>query len=96
MSEETMGLLIGLLGTIMAIALVGGAMVGAYLVGRSRGQREVEERARRSLNDPAMNEQIHRVEQLVADMSLEIERLAEAQRYNAKLLAEQQPPERPR
>ncbi len=40
MDQTTMVLLTGLLGTALGVVLIGGAMVGAFLIGRARGRRD--------------------------------------------------------
>jgi hypothetical protein len=95
MSEELIALIIGLVGTVLGAVLIGGAMFGAYMFGRARGRREAAEHAPGALGAPDMTHQLARVERLVNDMELELERLGEAQRFRTKQLSEGSEPEKP-
>jgi hypothetical protein len=44
-----------------------------------------------TLSDPAVDERLYRIEQAVDAMALEIERMAESQRFTARLLSERLP-----
>lgn len=82
MDAETMTMLTGVLGTVMAFVLIGAALGGAWLLGRgwhrldgALGAPSAEE-----LNSRKIAELMTRIE----DLALEVERSAEAQRYLAK------------
>jgi hypothetical protein len=81
-----LGTLIGFLGMVLTCAIVGGAFVGAWAMGRMRGQQEAEEDRLRAAESEA---RLVRVERLVEAMSLDLERMAEAQRFAARTLAAQ-------
>jgi hypothetical protein len=85
MDAETITMLTGLLGAIMAFVVIGAALGGAWLLGRgwhrrgdARGERLAEE-----LNSRKIEELMTRIE----DLALEVERSAELQRFLAKTLA---------
>lgn len=85
MDVETMTMLTGLLGTIMAFVLIGAALGGAWLLGRGwhrRGE-ALGERSADDLNAKKIAELMTRIEEL----ALEVERSAEAQRFLAKTLS---------
>jgi hypothetical protein len=46
---------------------------------------------RTSLSDPGVDERLYRIEQAVDAMAVEIERMAESQRYTTKILADRLP-----
>ena len=85
MDAETMTMLTGLLGTIMACVLIGAALGGAWLLGRGWHRRgsALGERSAEELNARKIAELMMRIE----DLALEVERSAEAQRFLAKTLA---------
>ena len=85
MDAETMALLTGLLGTILATLLIGGAMLGAWLLGRRRGERDA---GGGNLDDA--NQRLARLEQMVQRMSSEIERLSESEQFTMRLLKQQE------
>ena len=85
MDAETMALLTGLLGTVLATLLIGGAMVGAWLLGRRRGERDA---GGGNLDDA--NQRLARLEQMVQRMSSEIERLSESEQFTMRLLKQQE------
>ena len=85
MDAETMALLTGLLGTILATLLIGGAMVGAWLLGRRRGERDA---GGGNLDDA--NQRLARLEQMVQRMSSEVERLSESEQFTMRLLKQQE------
>ena len=86
MDAGILALLTGLIGTALGAVIIGGAMFGAYLLGKDRGRREAlaEVSAPRPLNA----DQIARTERALETLALEVERIGETQRYTAKLLAE--------
>jgi len=85
MDAETMALLTGLLGTVLATLLIGGAMLGAWLLGRRRGERDA---GGGNLDDA--NQRLARLEQMVQRMSSEIERLSESEQFTMRLLKQQE------
>jgi hypothetical protein len=90
MDAETMALLTGLLGTVLGTVLFGGALLGAWLLGRERGRREVRTGDSASVTS-ASREDIERLEQGYDAMRGELERLSEDQRFTMRLLAERAP-----
>ncbi len=91
MDDGTMALLIGLLGTVLGFLIIGAALAGAWILGRARGQRDAAAaRDTSGVGAPDVTRQLARVEQLVVDMGVEIERLSESQRFSARLLAERE------
>lgn len=48
-------------------------------------------RARQQVGEPGVEDRLYRIEQAVDAMAIEIERMAESQRFTAKLLAERLP-----
>jgi hypothetical protein len=78
------GVLIPLIGLLASVGVLAGAFAGAYLFGKSRGQRE-------TLNvgsDPELSARIARVERIVESTAIEIERISEGQRFVTRLLSE--------
>ena len=72
-------LLTGLIGTVMVTGLLGCAIAGAYFLGRSRGSgRALEREAGPS------EARLVRIESLLETLSIDIERIGEAQRYAAR------------
>ena len=91
MDDGSMALLIGLLGTVLGFLLFGAALAGAWILGRARGQRDAASaRDRPAVVGPDVVRQIARVEQLVVDLGVEVERISESQRFSARLLAERE------
>jgi TolA-binding protein len=84
MDAETMALLTGLLGTVLATLLIGGAMVGAWLMGRRRGERDA---GGGNLDDA--NRRLARLEEMIERMSGEVERLSESEQFTMRLLKQQ-------
>ncbi len=80
-----MGLLIGLVSVLFAVGVVGAGLAGAYFVGRERGRRAALDQA--ALAGGA-TDMLARTEKALEAMSLEVERIGEAQRYSARLLAD--------
>ena len=82
MGQDTMVLLIGLLGTVMVTGLLGCAIGGAYILGRGRGA------GAGGQGQTAPSEaRLARIEALLESLALDVERSAEAQRYTSKELA---------
>jgi len=97
MDDSTMVLLTGLLGTILGTVVIGSMLAGAYFIGKERGRREAE-RALNAGAAPGGGASLpgaERTDRALDALSLEIERLAEAQRYTAKLLADSAEARRP-
>jgi hypothetical protein len=97
MDESTMVLLTGLLGTILGTVIIGSALAGAYFIGKDRGRREAERALRAGGAPPGATNlpAAERTDRAIDALSLEVERLAEAQRYTAKLLADSAAAKRP-
>ncbi len=85
MSEYMVSLIIGLVSVLFAVGVVGAGLAGAYFIGKERGRRAALEEAARS---GSASELIARTERALEAMSLEVERIGEAQRYSARMLAE--------
>ena len=79
-----LGAVIALVGVFSGVAVFAGAFMGAYFLGKSRGQRE----ALTTTRDPELSARINRVEQIVEATAIEIERISEGQRFTTKLLSE--------
>ena len=79
-----LGAVIALVGVFSGLAVFAGAFMGAYFLGKSRGQRE----ALTTTRDPELSARINRVEQIVEATAIEIERISEGQRFTTKLLSE--------
>ena len=80
MDQDTMALLIGLIGTVMVTGLLGCAIAGAYFFGRSRGPRQPG-----AFDEASSAARLARLERLLEGLSVEIERIGEAQRYAARV-----------
>jgi hypothetical protein len=83
-SVSELGVLIPLIGLLASVGVLAGAFGGAYLFGKSRGQNETLQAG----TDPELLRRIARIEQIVESTSIEIERIAEGQRFTTKLLSE--------
>jgi hypothetical protein len=84
MLDTTLALVTGLLAVAFATALVGAALGGAWMLGRGwRRDRSVNESSTEDLASQKMTEMMARIEEL----TLELERSSEGQRYLAKMLA---------
>lgn len=79
-----LGVIIALIGVISGVAILIGAFVGAYFVGKSRGQKEAIGAGR----DPELVSRMARVEQIVEATAVEIERISEGQRFTTRLLSD--------
>ena len=94
MNDSTMVLLTGLIGTVFVTVLFGAAIGGAWLLGRAQGRRHAEAASRARPADGSVAagtaEQASIVRALDA-LTLEVERLSEAQRYTGRLLTEGRP-----
>jgi hypothetical protein len=83
------GVLIPLIGLLASVGVLAGAFAGAYLFGKTRGQRE----ALTAAKDPELQERMARVERIVEATAIEIERISEGQRFTTRLLSERKPVE---
>jgi len=84
MLDSTLVLLTGLLGIVFATMVVGAALGGAWMLGRGwHRDRSVNEPSAEDLASQKMAEMMGRIEEL----TLELERASEGQRYLAKMLA---------
>jgi hypothetical protein len=88
MDVETITMLTGLVGTVMAFGLIAAALGGAWLLGRGWHRRDssLGDSAGENLNAKKIAELMTRIE----DLAVELERSAEAQRYLAKMLTTEQ------
>ena len=85
-----MAILTGLLGTILGTVLIGGALLGAWMLGRERGRREIRA-GDSALPHPVTRAAIDRLEQDHEALRAELERLSEDQRFAMRLLADKTP-----
>jgi hypothetical protein len=85
MSESMIGLIIGLVSVLFAVGVVGAGLAGAYFIGKERGRRAALDQLAQT---GGATDLIARTEKALESMSLEVERIGEAQRYSARLLAE--------
>src|SRR5438552_2348812 len=76
-----LGVVIALIGVLSGVGILAGAFLGAYFLGKSRGQRE----SMLTNRDPELLTRLNRVEQIVEATAIEIERISEGQRYTTKL-----------
>jgi len=84
MLDTTLALVTGLLAVAFATALVGAALGGAWMLGRGwRRDRSLNQNPSEDLASQKMAEMMTRIEEL----TLELERASEGQRYLAKMLA---------
>jgi hypothetical protein len=84
MLDSTLVLLTGLLGIVFATMVVGAALGGAWMLGRGwRRDRSLNENPSEDLASQKMAEMMTRIEEL----TLELERASEGQRYLAKMFA---------
>ena len=80
------GELTGLLGVVLMLGLAAFGLAGAWLLGRARGR---EEASREALTGaPGADARLARLEQAIDAVAVEVERIAESQRFTAKVLAE--------
>ncbi|HEX2692916.1 MAG TPA: hypothetical protein VHL12_02580 [Gemmatimonadaceae bacterium] len=83
-SDMDLGVVIGLLAMMAGIGVLFAAFAGAYFFGKTRAQHETLRAAR----DPELVERITRIEHIVEATAVEVERIAEGQRFTTKLLGE--------
>ena len=76
-------------GEVAIVAIVFGTTAGTILSLARMRMRSKENHT--PLNDPGVDERLYRIEQAVDAMAVEIERMAESQRFTARLLTERLP-----
>lgn len=76
-------------GEVAIVAIVFGTTAATVLSLAKMRMRAREQQ--HSLNEPNVDERLYRIEQAVDAMALEIERMAESQRFTARLLSERLP-----
>ena len=76
-------------GEVAIVAIVFGTSAGTILTLAKMKMRANQQRSQ--LADPGVDERLYRIEQAVDAMALEIERMAESQRFTARLLSERLP-----
>jgi len=81
--EDHLGIIIGFIGAVCGASVLGLSYLGAYLLGRSRGRREVELEERVDEQSEARSidhDRVLMVESAVSAMAQAIERLTDVQR----------------
>ena len=81
------GELIALLGLILGGVTLAGGLFGAWALGRMQGER----RALDTRADDSTDARLARIERMIEAMALDMERLAEAQRFVARQLPRVEP-----
>jgi hypothetical protein len=81
------GELIALLGLLLGGVAFAGALFGAWALGRMQAERNALE----ARGDDDSDERLARMERMIETMALDMERLAEAQRYVARRLPATEP-----
>ena len=76
-------------GEVAIVAIVFGTTAGTILSLVRMKMRSSEQRSK--IADPGVDERLYRIEQAVDAMAVEIERMAESQRFTARLLSERLP-----
>jgi hypothetical protein len=76
-------------GEVAIVAIIFGSVSGTILSLARMRFRSREQQGQ--LTDPGVEDRLYRIEQAVDAISLEVERMAESQRFTAKLLAERLP-----
>jgi hypothetical protein len=76
-------------GEVAIVAIVFGTTAGTIISLVRMKMRASEQRSK--IADPGTDERLYRIEQAVDAMALEIERMAESQRFTARLLSERLP-----
>jgi len=76
-------------GDVAIVAIIFGTTAGTVLSLARMKLRANERHA--PLNDPGVDDRLYRIEQAVDAMAVEIERMAESQRFTARLLSERLP-----
>jgi hypothetical protein len=86
MDTTTMALLTGLLSVVLGLGVVAAALGGAYFYGKERGRKEAGALLKAG---SATAEMVERTERALDALAIEVERVGEAQRHAAKMLAKQ-------
>jgi hypothetical protein len=76
-------------GEVAIVAIVFGTTAGTILSLAKMKMRANQQRSQ--IADPGVDERLYRIEQAVDAMAVEIERMAESQRFTARLLSERLP-----
>ena len=76
-------------GEVAIVAIVFGTTAGTILTLAKMKMRSNQQRSQ--IGDPGVDERLYRIEQAVDAMAVEIERMAESQRFTARLLSERLP-----
>jgi hypothetical protein len=76
-------------GEVAIVAIVFGTTAGTILSLAKMRMRASQQRS--EVASPAVDERLYRIEQAVDAMAVEIERMAESQRFTARLLSERLP-----
>ena len=76
-------------GEVAIVAIVFGTSAATILSLAKMRMRAKDQRTQ--LSDPGVDDRLYRIEQAVDAMAIEIERMAESQRFTAKLLADRLP-----
>jgi len=76
-------------GEVAIVAIVFGTTAATVLSLAKMKMRASQQRS--ELADPGVDERLYRIEQAVDAMAVEIERMAESQRFTARLLSERLP-----
>ena len=76
-------------GEVAIVAIVFGTSAATILSLAKMRMRANQQRSQ--LADPGVDERLYRIEQAVDAMAVEIERMAESQRFTARLLSERLP-----
>lgn len=82
------GELIALLSILLGSAVVVVAFVGVWMLGREHGRKEAlgDRVVQTGVAETMVEARLSRIERLVEGTSVEVERIAEGQRFTAKLL----------
>ena len=76
-------------GEVAIVAIIFGTTAGTVLSLAKMKMRSMQQRSQ--VADPQVDERLYRIEQAVDAMAVEIERMAESQRFTARLLSERLP-----
>ena len=76
-------------GEVAIVAIIFGTTAGTVLSLAKMKMRTMQQRSQ--IADPTVDDRLYRIEQTVDAMALEIERMAESQRFTARLLSERLP-----
>lgn len=87
---------IALLSLLLGGLLLAGGLFGAWSLGRMQGERRsLDARSDANADEPEVHARLARIERMIETMALDMERLAEAQRFTAKRLAGAEPRDTP-